>query len=151
MNYEVITVHTSKKEQGRISKIWIAELKAEKAKLEERLANLVYAPYPANHFTDEPTAVKYHREQYEQRKKIQKEARKILTGNISVIVTWARSVGLQYRKPSPYQHRIYSSDRDGLFVDWWDGKKRSMVDSNGNWGHQGENKQNLIRAILELL
>lgn len=58
------------------------------------------------------------------------------------------NLGLRYKFVNNYHHRAYNSA--GRFIDWYDGKKRSMLKLNGAWGHQGYEREFLIEEINKL-
>lgn len=102
---------------------------------------------PVTDWDQEPPAVVAGRQRMEERKR---QVRTLLARqpHLSSLITFIEEHGLIYTKLSDYQHRIKHPGTD-KFVDWWDGKNKTMSD-NGRWGKQGKNQAFLLQAVTKL-
>lgn len=112
----------------------------------KQMVRTVMTMAPTDWETD-PPAVQYGKMlKAEREKEMQALIRR--QPHLKSLITFVMNNGLMYQKLSDYQHRIKAVGTD-RFVDWWDGKNKTMSD-NGRWGKQGKNQAFLLQAVTRL-
>jgi len=137
---DVIDINTPPQERKRLATLWTAHFRKEKEKLQ--LLEVEYTPTPiSQELWWMPLKKEQDKLRAQQRKK---------RPDLKTMFQFVDENELIYTRLDSYHHRI-QNPKTGKFIDWWDGKKRTMRKIDGTFDYQGNDKSFLLQELANLI